>query len=389
MQEHSIIFWFFLIFAGAALCATVALYARQAMLLAYIVVGLLLGPFGAGMVSDAELIQSIGSIGIMFLLYLLGLNMVPERLMAMLGEALGVTLISSLVFMLIGVAIAAAFGLGWPESLLIGVAMMFSSTIIGLKLLPTTALHHRHTGQVIISILLIQDLIAIVVLLLLTGYGKGGGLSLDIGIQLFYLPLLVGVAYVIERFVLVRLIARFDQIHEYIFLLAIGWCLGMAEFAATLGLSHEIGAFIAGVALASSPIALFIADHLRPLRDFFLILFFFAIGAGFDLSLLDDVWMPASALALAALLTKPWLFRRLLMKAHEKTPLARETGVRLGQISEFSLLIGVMGVQTGFISAEGNYIIQMATLLSFAASSFWIVQKLPTPIAVSDQLRRD
>ena len=163
---------------------------------------------------------------------------------------------------------------------------MFSSTIIGLKLLPTTILHHKHTGQVIISILLIQDLIAIIILLLLQGYGKGGNLAMDIVFQLLALPVLIGITWLIQRYILIKLIIKYDQIHEYIFLLAIAWCLGIAELAILLGLSHEIGAFVAGVSLASSPIALFITEKLKPLRDFFLIIFFFSLGAGFNISLL-------------------------------------------------------------------------------------------------------
>ena len=312
MDEPTIEFSIFLIFTGAAIFATAALYARQAMIVAYIVLGLLLGPSGMGFVNDAKLISDISNIGIIFLLYLLGLDLLPQQLWKMLREALVVTILSSIMFCLIGFLIGYVFGYELLQALLIGVVMMFSSTIIGLKLLPTTTLHHKHTGQIIISVLLIQDLIAIVILLLLQGYGKGGNLIIDIARQLIYLPLLVGVVYAIEKFILIKLIQRFDQIHEYIFLLAIAWCLGIAELAQYVGLSHEIGAFVAGVTLASSPIALFITDRLKPLRDFFLIIFFFSLGAGFNMSVIGEIILPATILALSALIIKPfvisWLF---------------------------------------------------------------------------------
>ena len=269
----------FLIFTGGAVLTTLALFARQAMIVAYILLGILLGPWGFALVNDAQLVQEISSIGIIFLLYLLGLDLFPQQLWKMLGEALLATLASSLVFWLIGFIIAYVFGYAVLESVLIGVVLMFSSTIIGVKLLPTTILHHRHTGQIIISVLLLQDLLAILVLLLLEGYEKGGNLLAEILWQLVMLPVLIFIAWVLERYVIVKLIARYDRIHEYIFLLAIAWCLGIAELAVFLGLSHEIGAFIAGVTLASSPIALFIVERLKPLRDFFLILFFFALPA--------------------------------------------------------------------------------------------------------------
>ena len=249
--------------------ATLSLYARQAILVGHILLGILLGPWGLGLVNDPELIQDIANIGIIFLLYLLGLDLLPQQLLKMLGEAVNVTLISSILFCLVGIATGMIFGMQMLEAILLGAVLMFSSTIIGLKLLPTTTLHHKHTGQIIISILLIQDLIAILILLLIQGFDKGGGLWFDIAKQILSLPLLIFIAYVLSKYILVKLITQFDRIHEYIFLLAIAWCLGIAELAAAMGLSHEIGAFIAGVTLASCPIALFITEHLKPLRDFF------------------------------------------------------------------------------------------------------------------------
>ena len=389
MAGTSIEFSIFLIFTGAALLATAALYARQAMIVAYMILGLILGPWGAGFIDDPDLISDIANIGIIFLLYLLGLDLLPQQLWRMLREATVVTFSSTAAFILLGFVIGLGFGYQALEALLLGAVMTFSSTIIGLKLLPTTTLHHKHTGQIIISVLLIQDLLAIIVLLLLQGYGKGGNVLLDIGMQLVYLPLLIAAVYLAERFILIRLIQRFDQIHEYIFLLAIAWCLGVAELAHYLGLSHEIGAFIAGVTLASSPIALFITERLKPLRDFFLILFFFSLGAGFNMSIISDIIIPAAVLAGLALTLKPLVFSCLLRMHGEKKTVSGETGFRLGQLSEFSLLIAVLAVESGLIEDKLSYLIQLATLISFAVSSYIIVLRYPTPIATRDSLRRD
>ena len=223
-MQHSIEFSIFLIFTSAAIFATVALYARQAMIVAYILLGLLLGPWGVALITDAKLISEISNIGIIFLLYLLGLDLLPQQLWKMLREALVVTLTSSAIFFILGFIVGVLFGYEYLKAVLIGSIMMFSSTIIGLKLLPTSILHHKHTGQIIISVLLLQDLLAIIVLLLLQGYGKGGNLMIDITSQLLYLPFLITVVFLFERYILFKLIARFEQIHEYIFLLAIAWC---------------------------------------------------------------------------------------------------------------------------------------------------------------------
>jgi predicted Kef-type K+ transport protein len=165
--------------------------------------------------------------------------------------------------------------------------------------------------------------------------------------------------------------------------------MGLAQLGATFGLSHEIGAFIAGVLLATSPIALYIADNLRPLRDFFLVIFFFTLGASFNLTILTHVLVPASVLAALVLTIKPLVFRMLLRHSGEALHRAREVGVRLGQISEFSLLIAVLALQLGVISRRASYLIQVSTLLTFIVSSYIIVMHYPTPIAISDRLRRD
>lgn len=389
MEHHSVVDITFLIFTGSAILATVALIARQALVVAYIVLGVVLGPWVTGLIDDPRMVEDFSHVGIMFLLFLLGLNLHPQRLVAMLRQATLVTLISSAVFAALGAGIAYVFGFSLIESMVVGMAMMFSSTILGLKLMPTTALHHRHTGGVIISVLLLQDLIAIAVLLLLDGMGRGdlgwGGAAQLLGA----LPLLGAVAWAAQRFVLIPLFMRFDQIQEYIFLVAIGWCLGMAKFAAWLGLSHEIGSFIAGVAIASSPISLFIAESLKPLRDFFLVMFFVSLGAGFDLSALEMVWLPGLILAVLILLVKPPVFARLLRGTGESGDTPKEIGIRLGQASEFALLIAFLALESQVIGQSAAYLIQLTTMLTFIGSAYWIVMKYPTPIAVSDKLRRD
>ena len=389
MAEHSIVFSVFLIFTGAAVLATVALYARQSVLVAYILLGMLLGPYSLRLVRDVDLLQDLSHVGIVFLLYLLGLNLHPQNLLRMFSKATLVTLVSSALFALLGATTAWSFGYSPIECLVIGAAMMFSSTIIGLKLLPSTVLHHQHTGEIIISVLLLQDLIAILILMILYGAGEGFiGLQQLIKLGLS-LPALLLFAFVFSRFILTRLLARFDTIQEYIFLLAIGWCLGMAELAESLGLSPEIGAFIAGVALATEPISRFIADSLRPLRDFFLVVFFFSLGAGFDLGSMQQVLLPAAILAAISVVVKPWIFKKLWIYEGESAALSAEVGVRLGQISEFSLLIALLATESKIIGEQASYLIQLATLLTFIASSYFIVARYPTPIAPTDKLRRD
>ncbi|MDQ6967647.1 MAG: cation:proton antiporter [Mariprofundaceae bacterium] len=391
--QGSVIFTMFLIFFGAAILATLALYARQAILVSYIALGVLLGPMALDWIDNAHLVEQISDIGIMFLLFLLGINLPPQKLKQLLRETTLVTLLSALLLMLVGFIVAIVFGFTYVESLVIGVAMTLSSTIIGLKLLPTTVLHHLRTGEVMTSILLLQDVLAIGILVMLEmthATTVGNDISLlSLLLPLLWLPTLFVLAYAVERLILSKLIQRFDQFQEYMFLLAIGWCLAMAQLAETVGLSYEIGAFIAGVALAHHPISAFLAERLKPLRDFFLIMFFFSIGAGFTLANIGPVIVPALLLAGIALGLKPWLFTQLLKYSGEDAGRAKEVGMRLGQMSEFSLLIAMLAMELAVIGSHASDLIQLATVITLAVSPYLIMTRYPSPMAISDHLRRD
>ena len=389
MDSGSLFFSFFLIFTGAAVLASVALATRQPLIVAYIVLGGLFGPSGLSLVSDTALLTDIAHAGILFLLFLLGLDMQPSHFLHLLRKTAIVGLLSSLIFAIVGYGCALAFGFSETSSLVIGGAMMFSSTIIGIKLLPTTVLHHKHTGELLVSLLLLQDLLAILMLLVLYNASDVHGSYMPLVTTLATLPLLILMAWLAVKLVLLPLMARYDRFHEYLFLLAIGWCLGLAELAHSLGLSAEIGAFVAGITIATSPIAQYIAINLKPLRDFFLILFFFSVGASFNLTLLPQVLLPGLVLALLFLVIKPPVFWFFLRKVSEKPKTAWETGVRLGQNSEFSLLIASVAASQGLIDIVASHVIQATAILTLLLSSYIVVFNYESPIAVSDKLRRD
>lgn len=390
MHNASVFYTIFLIFAGASVFSTVVLYTRQSLLVAYILLGAFLGPWGLKLVTDLTVVKQVGDIGILFLLFLLGLHLQPQNLVHMLRKITWIAVVSSILFAGIAYLVGRWFGLTVTESWVLGAAMMFSSTIIGLKLLPTTILHHQHTGELMISVLLMQDVIAILVLIFINAAQTGGALTWnDLILTAVALPILVFVTFVTERYVLVKLLARFDRTQEYVFLLSIGWCLGLSCFAQYLGLSEDIGAFIAGVALATSPISLYIAESLKPLRDFFLVMFFFSIGATFNFGSVAQVLIPACILSALMLIIKPVLFQWLFTRSGEKWQVSKEVGVRLGQASEFSLLVASIAVSTKLISDVAGNLIQATTILTFIVSSYVVVLKYPTPIALTEKMQRD
>lgn len=389
MGEQSLIFYMFLIFTGASLMATVALATRQSLLVAYILMGVILGPWGLGFITDPALIMHLSDIGIVFLLFLLGLSLDPKSLLHLLKNSVQVTVISCCVFGIIGFGVSRAFHFTWLESAVIGTTMMFSSTIIGLKLLPTTVLHHQRMGEVMVSILLLQDMIAIIAMIAIEAYVGSEStaqklITLGLGV-----PGLILFCVIFEHYILSALFRRFDRIQEYIFLLAIGWSLGVAVIAEKIGLSYEIGAFMAGVVIAVSPISLFIAESLKPLRDFFLVMFFFSLGAALNLDRMIDVLWPTLLLGSLMLVVKPYTFKILLKSTASMPHRTFEMGVRLGQISEFSLLVAYVAFNGKIIGETAYFLIQGSTLLTFVVSSYWVVMRYPTPLGASENLRRD
>ena len=385
---ENIIFKLAIIFAGASILATIFLYLKQPIILAYIVLGMLIGPWGAGVLKDPALIEHISHLGIILLMFLLGLHLHPQKLYKLLKKTALIAVGTCSLFTLFIMLITMAFGFSWFDSLIVGLALMFSSTVISLKLIPTTTLHHKHMGEVLISILLFQDILAIVLILFLYGSTQTNiyleGIFLILKTLAFSLCSFLAVHYG-----LLKIFKRFDVIQDYIFLVSLGWCLLGAAVAKLLGLSYEIGAFIAGISLGASPIALVIAEGLKPIREFFLILFFFSIGAKFNFFITKQIVLPGLVLAGILLAIKPLVFSQAFKFAKEPKRIANELGLRLGQASEFSILVAYGAFAAGKIGATTSFLIQLTTIVTFIVSTYIVVFKYPTPIALSDKMRQD
>lgn len=384
----NIIFDLVVIFSGAAVLGTVFLYLKQPIILSFIFLGIAIGPWGLELIPDSDYIEQLSHVGIILLLFLLGMNLRPEKLYELFGKTSIVTLVTCFIFMVIGTAVSMFFGFELKESLLIGSALMFSSTIVSLKLIPTTALHHKHMGDMMISVLLLQDILAIVLILFITG-GQEESVITTVFILMLKLVLMVIISFFIVKRVIARLFIKFDIIREYSFLLSLGWGLMGAGAAHYLGLSYEIGAFVAGVSLATFPVALAIAEELKPLRDFFLILFFFSIGAGFNFLVTQQVLVAGLTLALVLIVAKPLVFKWSFKLSGERDPLAGELGARLGQASEFSLLVAYSALLSGQFDPRASYLIQTVVIITFVISTYWVVLNYRTPISSADRLRQD
>jgi Kef-type K+ transport system membrane component KefB len=363
----------------SSLLAWLACRARQPIILAYFLCGLLVGPVGANLVPTVGALEDISRIGIVLLLFLAGLVLHPDRLKKFFRPA-AIAVAGCCVFTWIMVTgFLAILGYSFTDGAIAGVALMFSSTILVVKLLPTTTLHHKRMGSICIAVLIAQDLIAVVALMFV-GAETHGGLTQF----LLWLPLtmvgLVAVAIVGEQFVLRKMMRLSDRYNEVLMMLCLGWCVGIAMLGEAVHIPYEVGAFVAGVAMARGKIALILSEQLKPLRDFFLMFFFFVLGATFKLDGLQSTWLPATVLAVLILASRPLLLRQLFLFAGEERAFANETGLRLGQASEFAIIIAVAAVQSGNLSPAASQMIQLTTILTFLVSSYIVVFRCPTPI---------
>ncbi len=378
-----------IVLVGAAILSYFAVVLKQPIIIAYILCGILVGPWGFGVIKNVEFIEMISHLGVTLLLFLAGLCLHPQKLFELFKKTSLITLINSGCSFVLTFVFLLLFRFSIIDSLCIALALMFSSTILVIKLLPTTKLHQQRMGAMCISVLILQDLLAIGVLALIRCMNSPQGVLVSFSFMLAKLSVLIGALVLVEHYVLRKVMARVDRVQEALFILGLAWCLGVAGISAKMGLFYETGAFFAGVVLARHKISFFISEKLKPLRDFFLVLFFFALGAKLDLLIMKDIFVPALLLATIFIIAKPWLFKKAFSWAGESNTFAKEIGLRLGQLSEFSLLIALLAFELGNISARASQFIQLATIFTFIASSYIVVFKYPTPIGTTEELIKD
>ncbi|MCA9395393.1 MAG: cation:proton antiporter [Candidatus Omnitrophica bacterium] len=378
-----------ILLVAAGVLSVLAMLLRQPVIVAYILSGAIIGPGMLGWIEGVHFIEVVSHLGITLLLFIAGLNLHPQKLIALFRKTTLVTAANCLVSFVIAFVAALFMGFGIIECLCVGLALMYSSTILVVKLLPTTQLHHERMGAACIGVLIMQDLLAVGALAFIRCLGTAANPVLSFAVLTVKLIAFISVLFLIEQFVLHRVMKRVDRLHEVLFVLGLAWCFGIAKMSYSMGLFYESGAFFAGVVLARQPISRFIADKFRPLRDFFLVLFFFSMGARLDISMLHGIILPAAVLAAVLMVVKPVVFEKAFQYAGETRKFSREAGFRLGQLSEFSLLVAFLAMELRLISLEASQYIQLTTILTFIVSSYLVVYKYPTPIGVEDDLMKD
>lgn len=376
MNFDNIILEFVMIFVGASILAALFLYFRQSVILAYILLGIIIGPWGLGLIEDSSHIDKIANVGIILLLFLAGLELHPERLHKLFRKLSSVTLGTCLLFAVISFVFCLFFGFTLWDSLIIGLSLMFSSTVIGLKMLPEKKSENNSVAEVMTGVLLFQDILAVLVIMFIRSEAKHHFLA-DMPVLAGKMVLIILFSHLGVKYIIHNLFSRFDTIKEYSIILSLGWCLLIAETAEISGFSHELGAFIAGISMASLSNAEEVSEMLKPLREFFLVLFFFSVGAKFDFLLSGTVIIPGILLGILMLVIKPLVFFFAFRVIKEEQATAVELSTRLGQCSEFSILVALIATELNKISSSGSNLIQLVTIFTFILSTYLVSNHLP------------
>lgn len=361
-----------IVIAIAAVISLIMRLIRQPLIIGYILTGLIVGPALLNIANSQETIEVFSSIGISLLLFIIGLGLNPK----VIREVGKVTLIAGslqIFFVtIIGFAAGRSFGFGKTESVVIGLALSFSSTIIILKLLSDRKEQNRLYGKITIGILLVQDIVAAFALIMATSRSEGA-FSVTQLLTLGAKGVLIGVPlYLIATYVLPRMTKLVAGSQEFLFLFAIGWGFGIAALFNYFGFSLEVGALIAGVALANLTYAQEIASRLRPLRDFFVVIFFIALGTRLSFNNFGAVWLPVLIFSLIVILIKPLIVMTIMGVLGYTRNTSFKTSGALAQISEFSLVFVILGSSQGLIRNDIVNIMTIVALITIATSSYAI-----------------
>ncbi len=360
----------------AAVIGAIGVRLRQPLIVAFIAVGILVGPSVFGWVSANDQVDLLAKLGIALLLFVVGLKLDLHIIRTMgpvaLASGLGQVFFTSVV----GYFIAIALGMTPVTALYVAVVLTFSSTIIIVKLLSDKREVDTLHGRIAIGFLIVQDIVVVLVMIGLTALGEATDramLGREAVEVLIKGGLFIAAIGLLMRYVLTPLLHQLARSRELLVLFAIAWAVALGAAGEHLGFSKEVGAFLAGVSLASTPYREIIGARLVSLRDFLLLFFFIDLGAGLEIAMLGAQVVPAIILSLFVLIGNPLIVMTILGAMGYRKRTGFLAGLTVAQISEFSLILGALGLSLGHIDADTMGLITLVGLITISTSTYMIL----------------
>jgi len=363
----------------AAVVGAIGVRLRQPLIVSFIAVGILVGPSMLGWVSADDQIDLLAKFGITLLLFVVGLKLDLHIIRTMGPVALATGLGQVAFTSIIGYLIGYAFGMPPVTALYVAIALTFSSTIIIVKLLSDKREVDTLHGRIALGFLIVQDLVVVLMMIGLNALGESENTSLG---QATLSAIVKGTGFLLfvglaMRYVLPRLLKTLSRSQELMVLFAIAWGLALAALGVMLGFSKEVGAFVAGVSLASTPYRDALGARLTSVRDFLLLFFFIDLGAHLDIGLLGAQLTQSLVFSLFVLIGNPLIVMVIMGLLGYRSRTSFLAGLTVAQISEFSLILGALGLSLGHINAETMGLITMVGLITISASTYMIIYSHP------------
>lgn len=347
---------------------------RQPLMVGYLIAGIVAGPFVLNLVrGDKELFHALAEFGVVLLLFVVGLSLNFDHIkkigkVSLIAGLTQVLFTSSIGFLILW----GLLGFTMLSAIYVAIAITFSSTIVIVKLLidkkDTESVYGRYT----LGLMVVQDIVALLIIIVLTSFKDNMAVSEVLSMLLVKVLILGALVYLLARYIVPKIIDLVAESTEFLFIFTVAWCFGVASLLLWLGFSIEVGALIAGLTLGSSPYQTEISSRIKPLRDFFIVIFFIILGSELSLANIGSVIAPGTLLATFILFGNPfilfWVFR-LLKFTRRNSFLA---GVTAAQVSEFGFVLLLTGQSLGHISGIEMEVFTLVALITIITSSYAI-----------------
>lgn len=363
----------------AAFLSVVFKFFKQPSILAYILTGIIVGPFGQLQLKSNDFIQAMGELGITLLLFIMGLEIRLKDFHSIGKTAIAIGVLQVFITQAIAYPIALALGFSPLSSFYISIALAFSSTIFVVKLLSDKKDLNSLYGKISIGVLLVQDLLAILFLVFLSSFNQGsfnlnsfpfvGFISALLKAGALFLAVIF-----LSKSLFPKILSAISDSSEVLFLTSIAWMFGLSALVSApfIGLSIEIGGFLAGLALANAYENLQIGARVRPLRDFFITIFFIFLGMKMIFGGIKEILLPSVIFIFLVIILKPLVVMITMGILGYRKRTSFLTGISLAQISEFSLIIIFLGNKLGHLSNSVVFIITLVAITTFTMSAYII-----------------
>jgi len=366
----------------STVAGALAIWLRAPLVIAFVVVGVVVGPSVAGLVEPGGELELLSQLGVALLLFVVGLKLdlhVIRRLGPIAVVAGGAQVAITAAG---GMALALALGLSPTPAAYVGIGVAFSSTIIVVKLLSDRRELDDLHGRLALGILIVQDLVVVVAIAITSSADSDGAGGTSVATILLTGVALVTALAVLARYLLTPLLHRIARAPDLLVLFAIAWAIALGATGEQLGLGIEVGAFLGGVSLASTPYRDAIGSRLVTIRDFLLLFFFIDLGSRVELGELAHEAGTAAVLAAFVLVVKPTIVMGTLGALRYRKRVSLETGLALAQVSEFSLILAAVGLRVGHIDESTAALLTAVALVTIAVSAY----VYPQAGAIADRL---